>query len=203
MRQVQTISREVVIDPSETTRRAPSYEEIVAYLQGAVHDASRNKRTRIRFTQNDRRWLVLLQDLLARTGNRSWIYKEGKHRDVYALETLATFLDFSFDPHSLNERRAKVAYVRGFFDAEGGIPKSDKSRFYIQLVQKDKEKLESLACILSSFGIKTGKIHNPSAQVDPHYWRLFVSTRSHKQFASIVGSWHPRKQAIFTRRMEI
>ena len=39
------------IDPSETTRRSPKSEEIIAYLQGALHDASLNKGKRIRFVQ--------------------------------------------------------------------------------------------------------------------------------------------------------
>ena len=49
------------IDPSETTRRTPtvgSREEILAYLQGAMHDASLNKGKRIRFVQKYREWLT-------------------------------------------------------------------------------------------------------------------------------------------------
>ena len=200
--QVQKISREVVIDPSETTRRAPSEGEIKAYLQGALHDASLNKGKRYRFTQSDRRWLEKLQQLLQVIGHRSWIYKEGKTRSVHTLETLAPFLDFKFDPIELG-REERIAYVRGFFDAEGGIPRIENAIFYIQLVQKNKPKLERLKEILSEVEIDSGKIHNPSVRVDPEYWRFFVATRSHKDFAKIIGSWHPRKDAIFKRRMMI
>lgn len=200
--QVQKISREVVIDPSETTRRAPSEGEIKAYLQGALHDASLNKGKRYRFTQSNRGWLEKLQQLLQTLGYRSWIYKEGKTRTVHTLETLASFLDFKFDPIGLSKEE-KIAYVRGFFDAEGGIPRIENAIFYIQLVQKNKPKLERLKEILSEVGIDSGKIHNPSVRVDPEYWRFFVATRSHKDFARIIGSWHPRKDAIFKRRMVI
>lgn len=202
MPQVQTISREVVIDPSETTRRTPSEGEIKSYLQGTLHDASLNKRKRFRFTQSDRRWLELLQKLLKQLGYNAWIYREGKDRHVYALETLALFLDFDFNPidKSIEEQ---IAYIRGFFDAEGGIPRKEGTKFYIQLVQKDKSKIECLKNILSSIGIDTGKIHNPSIRIDPNYWRIFVATRSHQMFAQKIGSWHPSKYLIFRRRMMI
>jgi hypothetical protein len=48
-------------DPPETTRRTPvvdKKEEILAYLQGAMHDASLNKGKRIRFVQKYREWLT-------------------------------------------------------------------------------------------------------------------------------------------------
>lgn len=194
----------VMYDPSETTRRAPcSTGEICAYLQGALHDASRNKRTRVRFVQSDIRWLYVLQNILSVLGYKSWIYKEGATRSVYALETTAKFLDFSFDPKELRNNIERSAYIRGFFDAEGGIPRNDSAPFYIQLVQKDKRKIETIVNMLKDMDVSCGKIHNPSTKVDPNYWRVFVSTRSHKLFAATVGSWHPRKQQIFHSRMKI
>ncbi len=140
----QKISREVgakALDPSETTRRSPRSEEIKAYLQGALHDASRNKRTRVRFVQKGTEWLEVLNRLLESLGHKSWMYREGKDRDVYALETTAHFLDFEFDPMQLKEHVEQTAYIRGFFDAEGGIPHNSQSKFYIQLVQKDHNKI--------------------------------------------------------------
>jgi intein-encoded DNA endonuclease-like protein len=44
-------------------------------------------------------------------------------------------------------------YLRGFFDAEGGIPRNGK-RFYIQLAQKDYEKMTALKKMLSDIGIE-------------------------------------------------
>jgi len=208
MLQMQTISREVVpmqfgIDPSETTRRSPfSRKEIEAYLQGALHDASRNKRTRIRFVQKGTEWLEVLKNLLGSLGHRSWMYREGKDREVYALETTARFLDFKFDPMCLTERE-QTAYIRGFFDAEGGFPRSPHSKFYIQLVQKDQKKIAKLKAMLLAMNISTGVIHNPSESVDPDYWRIFVSTKSHQQFVKTIGSWHPRKYTTLRERMMI
>ncbi|MDD3531261.1 MAG: LAGLIDADG family homing endonuclease [Candidatus Pacebacteria bacterium] len=207
MRRVQKISREVLCvkthDPSETTRRAPfnSDKEIQAYLQGALHDAYRRE-NRIRFSQKGTEWLTTLKDLLGQLGYRSWMYREGS-RDVYDLETTAEFLDFKFDVSILETSEEKAAYIRGFFDAEGGIPHSRDASLYIQLVQKDLEKMRSIKSVLQSLGIKTGVLHNPSRKVDPNYWRCFVSTESHSDFARIIGSSHPLKRARFEERMMI
>src|SRR3989338_8743004 len=208
MLQVQKISREVPVkttgDPSETTRRSPfSRKEIEAYLQGALHDASRNKRTRIRFVQKGSEWLDVLKNLLLALGHKSWMYREGKERDVYALETTAQFLDFNLDPIQLKEPEEQIAYIRGFFDAEGGILRNLQSKFYVQLVQKDPEKIAKLKAMLQALNISSGLIHNPSVRVDPDYWRIFVSTKSHQKFVKTIGSWHPRKYKILRERMMI
>lgn len=193
-------------NPSETTRRSPftteNRKEVYAYLHGAMHDASLNKRRRIGFGQKYPEWLYVLRELLFSVGVNSWMYKEGKDRDYYILETVCRDLHFAFDPSILISRKEKIAYIRGFFDAEGGIPRTD-NEFYIQLVQKDYKKIETLKKILASLGISSGKIHNPSKQVDSHYWRIFISRKSHREFASIIGSWHPIKKVIFSKRMMI
>ena len=199
---MQRISREVVIDPSETTRRAPCKEELQAYLLGALHDASLNKKKRYRFTQKGTEWLTLLQKLFQELGYKSWIYREG-NRDVHTLETLANFLDFGFDPLILVTNAEKAAYIRGFFDAEGGVPRNRDAKFYIQLVQKDRTKIEKLVRMLDTLDISTGKIHNPSERVDPEYWRVYVSAKSHKDFASKIGSEHPLKKKILQTRVMI
>lgn len=192
-------------DPSETTRRAPFRTKgiLEAYLQGALHDASLNKRKRYRFTQKGTEWLEVIKIILKSLGYNSWIYREGKDREVYALETTASFLNFQFNVSSLNSLAEQLAYIRGFFDAEGGIPRKKDNRFYIQLVQKDKPKLMKMKNILKKTGINTGVIHNPSKKVDPEYWRMFVSANSHVLFFHKVGTWHPRKYKIFKERMKI
>jgi hypothetical protein len=173
-----------------------------AYLLGTLHDASLNKGKRYRFTQKGEEWLLFLQSLFHEFGYKSWIYREGT-REVYTLETLALFLDFKFDPILLTSADEQASYIRGFFDAEGGIPHGIQAKFYIQLVQKDRSKVEKLKVMLANLGIETGKVHNPSVRVDPDYWRVFVSTKSHGDFAKIIGSWHPHKSRILRERMMI
>ena len=194
-------------DPSETTRRAPfsrvSKREIKSYLLGALHDASLNKGKSFRFTQKHKKWLETIQVLLKKLDCKSWIYKEGRDREMYALETLAKFLDFNFNPNDCKFKSEKIGYIRGFFDAEGGIPHKEDNRFYIQFVQKDNLKLRKIKRMLSELDISSGIIHNPSKRVDPNYWRFFISTKSHIKFAKTIGSWHPIKFKIFRERMEI
>ncbi len=138
---------------------------------------------------------------------RSWViilgYIVKGKREVYVLETLAKFLDIYFDPLELRSREEKKDYIRGFFDAEGGIPKAKEDRFYIQLTQSDKEKLSKIKDLLVHLGIETGKIHNPSKKVDPHYWRIYVLSASQKRFVKEIGSWHPRKIRTLEKRMVI
>ena len=196
--------RQLADNPSETTRRAPLFKkEIKAYLLGSLHDGTFSKNKRFRISQKDTDWLKVLQKLFSELGYNSWIYKEGKDREVYVLETLADFLDLRFDPMLLENNREKIGYIRGFFDAEGGIPKSAKARFYIQLVQKNREKIEKLKQILNCLKIETGKIHNPSQKVDPNYWRMYILAKSKKIFVKNIGSWHPRKIKTLRKRMMI
>jgi len=191
-------------DPSETIRRAPlSKKEIKTYFLGALHDGTFSSNKRFRISQKGTEWLKILKGLLKKIGYNSWIYKEGSDRKVYILETLADFLDFNFNPSRLEKSKEKAAYIRGFFDAEGGVPRHEKARFYIQLVQNDKEKLEKLKVLLSDLEIKTGIIHNPSKKVDPEYWRMYVLADSHERFGNTIGSWHPRKIRILKKRMMI
>jgi len=181
-------------DPSETTRRTPiSQDEIKAYFLGAIHDGTFSSNKRYRISQKGMSWLKILQRLLKQIGFNSWIYKEGKTRSVYVLETLASFLDFNFNPLKLRSKKTRKSYIRGFFDSEGGIPHNSKARFYIQLTQSDRKKLNQIKTILNDSGIKNGKIHNPSKKIDPNYWRLYILAESHYKFIEKIGSWHPRK----------
>ncbi|MFZ5559743.1 MAG: LAGLIDADG family homing endonuclease [Patescibacteria group bacterium] len=188
--------------PSETTRRTPfNYEkEIKAYLLGTLHDGTFSSNKRFRIAQKGKDWLEVLKKLFKIVGFNAWIYKEGKERNVYVLETLASFLDFKFDPLKLKSKKEKIAYIKGFFDAEGGIPQNKNNRFYVQLAVKDKHKIEKIKKILESLKIKIGKIHNPSKNVKPDYWRMYVLSKSHTDFARLIGSWHPKKAKLLVER---
>ena len=97
--------RRLADDPSETTRQAPS---IKAYLLGALHDGTFSSNKRFRISQIGTDWLKILQGLFRKLGYNSWIYREGKYRKVYVLETLANFLDFNFNPLELKTKEEKV-----------------------------------------------------------------------------------------------
>ena len=188
---------------SETTRGTLSVENTKAYLQGALHDGTFNHyNKRFRYCQAGTDWLNILRDCLKITGYNSWIYREGKTRNVFVLETLAEFLNIAFNPLLLKTIGERKAYLRGFFDAEGGIPRNPNARFYIQLVQNDKEKLVKLKTLLNELEIITGVIHNPSKAVDPDYFRMFVLKDSQVKFIEEIGTWHPRKLKTLHKRKE-
>lgn len=177
--------------------KAATEREVRAYLLGALHDGTFNRTHRtVRIAQAEPRWLDVLQLLFSKLGSRSWIYREGA-RSVWVIETtcrLAPPPRHTFD-------RERAAYARGYFDAEGGVPNDRSDRFYVQFVQKDYPDLNQVRETLTHVGIKCGVIHNPSARVDPGYWRFYVLAASHHDFIRRVGSWHPRKRRLLEPRL--
>src|SRR3989338_2055287 len=193
-------------DPSETTRWASLNSNVstavaIAYLQGALGDGTFNATHRTyRIGQREIEWLQRLQQLLRCAGSRSWIYREGKRRNLHILETTAKFLSLTFNPETLSTVAERMAYIRGYFDAEGGIPQRGSVRFYLQFVQKNHRSLERVRKLLERLEISWGRLHNPSARVDPNYWRFFVRAQSYERFIQMIGSWHPRKDALLHER---
>lgn len=202
---MRTISREVAqssrLVAALTPQRlhaellAVSASSARAYLLGALHDAtiSRLHRT-VRFGQSNRDWLESLSILLEGLGRRSWIYREGRNREFWVLETSASWLK---EASAVDD---SLAYARGYFDAEGGVPRDPDARFYIQFVQKNRPDIEQLRGVLIEAGIRCGRLHNPSRSVDPDLWRFYVRAESHDDFINRVSSWHPRKRYLFEVR---
>lgn len=210
---MQTISREVASSNTGLTPQrlhasplgaAAEREEVArAYLLGALGDATFNELHRtFRFAQKEREWLEMLQRLLVKLGSRSWIYREGRTRNLHVLETSARFLR-SEKLEEFQRREEQIAYVRGYFDAEGGIPQDSDASLYIQFVQKNLASLTRVKNILEQIEVRCGAIHNPSRKVDPEYWRFFVRRGSHQHFIAEVGSWHPRKAKLLQQRVKI
>jgi hypothetical protein len=205
---VRTISREVAKPLNQAVPLTPQrlHAELLetsasgarAYLHGAAHDATiSGKHRTVRFGQSDVRWLFVLRVLLDGLERRSWTYREGRSRSFWVLETSAEVLAERPEFSTREERRA---YARGYFDAEGGMPRDPSARFYLQFVQKDHGDIDELRTMLVSEGIDCGRIHNPSRQVDPDLWRFYVLTSGHEAFATLVSSWHPRKRSLLEAR---
>jgi intein-encoded DNA endonuclease-like protein len=101
----------------------------------------------------------------------------------------------------INSQQDKVEYIRGYFDAEGGISRSSKVRYYIYFAQKNLKDLEQVKEYIEELGIICGRTHNPSKRAEPNYWRFFISIKSYEKFAKLIGSWHPTKSHFL--RMKI
>lgn len=167
-----------------------------AYLLGALHDGTVRKLT-YRIVQKDQAYIKFLTKGIKKLGQNAWMYQEGKPRQLYVVEFSKNFLK-GFVLQTLQD---KIDYIRGYFDAEGGVSRNPKVRYYLYFAQKNRRDLEQVRDFLEEIGISCGSVHNPSKNADPDYWRFFIKARSYKKFAQIVGSWHPVKSRYL--RMKI
>ncbi|MGH7685598.1 MAG: LAGLIDADG family homing endonuclease [Candidatus Dormibacteria bacterium] len=169
----------------------------LAYLFGSLHDATLSSRHRtVRFGQSEVLWLQGLQLLFEKLGQRSWIYREGRERRLWILETSSRWIRTSPAFAGVDEH---LAYARGYFDTEGSVPHDPATRFYIQFVQKNWVDIGALRQMLEQIDIRCGKLHNPSVRVDSEMWRFYVLAESHRAFAERVSSWHPLKRRRLDR----
>lgn len=167
-----------------------------AYLLGVLHDATVRKTT-YRISQKSERFVTFLAEGIRALGGSAWTYREGNNRDVYVVEFSRSFLKNV----SIRTKKDKIDYIRGYFDTEGGIAKQAHVRYYIYFAQKDYKDLAEAKGYLEELGIVCGQIHQPSKRVDPEYFRFYISAKSYRDFARIIGSWHPEKKSYL--RMKI
>ena len=167
-----------------------------AYLLGALHDGTVRRLT-YRIGQKDQEYIKFLAKGIKALGQNAWIYKEGKTRNLYVVEFSRSFLK----DLEISSQQDKIEYIRGYFDAEGGISRNSKVRYYIYFAQKNLKDLNQVKEYIEELGIVCGKLHNPSKKVDPNYWRFFISIKSYEKFAKLIGSWHPTKSHFL--RMKI
>lgn len=166
------------------------------YLLGVLHDAT-VRNTTYRIATKNRNFADYLAREIQKFDVEAWIYKEGKNRDLWIVEFSKTLLQ-NVSTQSLQD---KIEYVRGYFDAEGGIAKSKQVRYYLYFAQKNKTDLLQVKRYLEELGIGCGMMHNPSKRIDPNYWRFFVKAKSYSDFAKTIGSDHPEKRQYL--RMKI
>ena len=166
------------------------------YLIGALHDASTRKHT-YRICQKSKQYVEFIAQGIKTLGSNAWTYREGKDRNLYVVEFSRSLID----EVTINSRQDEIEYLRGYFDTDGGIAKQSLVRFYIYFAQKNLLDVQEAKEMLEKLGIACGKIHNPSQRVAPNYWRFYVRTKSHSDFARIIGSWHHEKQSFL--RMKI
>jgi len=169
----------------------PAPQISFAYLLGVLHDAT-ERHTTYRISSNSLDYCNLLKRGIKALGSGAWIYKEGKSRNLWIVEFPKSLLAKA----KIKSKKDKIDYIRGYFDAEGGIAKSSKVRFYIYFAQKNKNDLLQVRNFIKELGISCGKMHNPSVRKDPEYWRFYISAKSYNDFARIVGSAHPIKSKL-------
>jgi hypothetical protein len=184
--------------PIDWEIQVASKRQLLAYLAGARRDGTVSERhNTVRISQKGTGWISVLLRIFERLGRRAWAYEEG-HRGVWVIEATRTGLDVG-----VVEECERAAFVRGYFDAEGGVPQQPSARFYVQFVQRDRADLALVRQLMCTLDIMSGRLHNPSSRVDPHYWRFYVAASSHRRFIESVGSWHPRKRHLLKARLAV
>lgn len=169
----------------------PTPQMSKAYLLGVLHDAT-ERRTTFRIATNNQPFSKILKNGIKKLGSGAWIYKEGKKRNLWIIEFPKSLLK-NFRIKSNTDR---LDYIRGYFDAEGGVAKSNKVRFYLSFSQKNNSDLTEVRNYLEENNISCGIIHNPSKRVDPNYWRFFIRAKSYAKFIKKIGSLHPVKSKL-------
>ncbi|MCL5095850.1 MAG: hypothetical protein M1575_03980 [Patescibacteria group bacterium] len=167
-----------------------------AYLLGVLHDAT-ERQTTYRIASKSQAFCNFLQKGIKRLGKSCWVYKEGKNRNLWIVEFSKIFLKKT----PIKSKQEKIDFIRGYFDAEGGIAKSSQVRFYVYFAQKNRNDLLRVKRFLEELKISCGRMHNPSQKDDPEYWRFYIKAKSYKDFAGKISSGHPEKLKLL--RMKI
>ena len=103
-----------------------------AYLLGALHDGTVRRLT-YRIVQKDQEYIEFLVKEIKNLGQKAWMYKEGRTRNLYVVEFSRSFLN-NFVISTIQD---KIDYIRGYFDAEGGVSRDPKVRYYLYFAQKN------------------------------------------------------------------
>ena len=122
-----------------------------AYILGALHDGTTRKLT-YRIAQKDQAYIEFLLQGIKKLGHNAWSYREGKTRRLYVVEFSKSFLE-NFRLVSLEN---KIDYIRGYFDAEGGVSRSPTVRYYLYFAQKNLKDLEQVKVFIEELGIMCG-----------------------------------------------
>ena len=183
------------------------------YLVGAIHDGClvkrrREKKYEIQFYQKCKEWLEnSVLPRIERVINKKPKIK-GPRKGVYYIKfscknlyvVIEKFLNNPYEILNL-DNNSQIAFVRGFFDAEGYVPNSWKKRKKYQIGfsqsgEKIPEVLEVVRIILERLGIKCGKYSiKPPKNFGKlkEYSFLVCGKDDVKRFFEIVRPEHPFK----------
>ena len=186
-------------------------EREVAYLLGAMRDSTidfrEGKNYEIKIAQKNSEWLTVLQDIFLRHfGNAGKITKHVNNTAILRVngkEIVRKLLELSemkipqenWDtPNIIKKQRSEIQmhYVRGFFDAEGGLPKNPATatQRYISFSQKNRESLEFIRDFLLGRGYKPTNITFCGG-----VWEFRLTRKINLvKFSQEIGSLHSDKR---------
>ena len=183
----------------------------VAYLLGALRDSTidirKGKNYEIKIAQKESEWLSVLQGIFLRhfnnAGRITQHSKDAKILRITGKETTYKILEISQmkvpqvtwkTPKIIQEQKNSVQlqYLRGFFDAEGGLPRNPETakQKYISFSQKNKESLQFLRALLINNGFRPTNL-----TICGGVWEFRLTRKNDMANFSIkVGSLHKDKQ---------
>ena len=188
--------------------------EKLSYLLGALRDASTDirpgKNYEVKIAQKDVKWLIYLQklfkELFGEGGNLSRhgdytilrITKKAAVLRIVEVSEIEVPQDTWDTPTLLLQaaEEAKVSYVRGFWDAEGGLPKTTRQT-YISFDQKNRSALEFVRNILITKGFHPTNITLTGKCLQ---FRLTRKKELARYFHEI-GTFHPEKHDRFLKML--
>jgi len=173
------------------------------YLIGALRDGCLTTQKTIKFKQKNKEWLSetlvpLFFEIFERKIKNN-IYDEKKQSVVWCLafkdgDIWNKLKKFVERPPRTDEE--VLYYIMGFWDADGGCPKTPSlnKKMYIKFTQKDKKSLDQLREMIESFGIKCGITRISEFGKNGTIWRFSITNRDGMyKFCDIIGSLHPEK----------
>ncbi len=188
----------------------------ILYLIAALRDASidnrKSKNYEIRIWQKDRTWLsdVIKPIIKNNFGINANIHKNllrlTNKNAVHEIQRISGIKTHGWDtPKAVKSLSLEklVPYIRGFWDAEGGMPKKPENctkseQMYISFHQKQKEPLVFLRNSLLKMGYMPTTITKCSEA-----YEFRITRRAHmKRFCIEIGSWHPEKKNRMRRLLE-
>jgi len=178
-------------------------DEQLAYLLGAAGDACISHRLKkgeycVEYEQKNSAWLMnsICPRILSCFGKRLPMHrrKSGLFRvRLYSKRAYGMFKPVWLNPDCVLEWPAasQREYVRGFFDAEGSVPKRLPGKGWrLSIYQKDRRKLNVISDILKRNGVMPGRLTN-SRDIG----LLPIREKSNvERFASIFAPEHPDKK---------
>lgn len=210
-------------------------ENLTAYFLGALRDGcfiknEKNSTYRIRIYQKNKEWIDNLAKMSVILFGKKPTVSIDERDCVWSLminskEIFEKVCELSNYPGSQKEwntpkivlnssLETKIEYVRGFFDAEGGVPHVEKGwvenkNVRIHFTQCNKKCLDELKQIVSDLGIKMGKVCGP-------YFKKGYKTTVYRlkihgiwevvNFFDKIGSLHPEKNhrlSLIKKRIQV
>jgi hypothetical protein len=186
----------------------------LAYLLGALRDATTDirvgKNYEVKIGQKDVSWLQFLQSIFKELFDYGGNITPHGEYSILRITTKAVVLRIvevseievpqgSWETpsivHTLPEA-SQIDYVRGFWDAEGGLPKTTKQT-YISFDQKNRPALEFIRNIL------TNKVYHPTKiTLTGKCWQFRLTRKKElARYFQEIGTCHSEKRKRFQKML--